>query len=487
VRVTWLTVAVIVAMGVGALAGPVSDDDPPLEPGLHQLEFEFEHDGETEPRRYGVYLPPEVKSALSADGRKLPLVVFLYGTGSRGLDERGLQAEGPLAAARGHASFRKSIDYAILVPQIDRRERYENARSGAFIAEATRRAIKRWPIDPDRVYLVGMSMGGGGVWYAGLAAPELYAAAASFAGHAHKEPAKVAAALKDKPIFITVGSVDGRFFKGSQRMAAAFEEVDADLTYFTIAGRGHNVWNSYLGREAFFDWLLKHRRGGPPPKDRASGEEMLNWALNPPGDPKYHAFVKRMKEEFAEFAPWWHLEHCGMVEGAGLREERLGREGVFVTHPLNGRVPCRIMITAKIPEGERTTLHVEAGHAEDERWRLRVYVDGRQRLKTVVGKGKGGGEKNEEEVAADGEADVEAEGEDRGEEARGAGLWHEYEVDMTDDAGEEVFVEILSEGEGRGDARATWGRIELVSEPLDASPEHSDGTSGASSGASARD
>lgn len=438
-RCLLLSMLGLVVMAGAVVAEPVSDDERPMSPGLHQLEFAFEHAGEEEMRRYGMYLPREVKRATVEDGEKLPLVVFLYGTGSRGLDERGLQAEGPLAAARGSRSFRKTIDYAILVPQIDRRERYENARSGAFIAAATRRAVERWPIDPDRVYLVGMSMGGGGVWYAAKADPKLWALVASFAGYAHEEPDTVAEALKETPIFLTVGSVDSRFVNGSVEMAKAFKAVDADLTYFKLPGRGHDVWRSYLGRPAFFEWVLSHRRGESPPKDRATAQEMADWALNPPGDPKYHAFMERMKKQFDQFARWWHIDHCGMVEGAGLHDERLGRKDVFVTHPLNGQVPCQIMITVDIPEDKRTTLHLEVAHADGEDWLLRVYVDGQGKFGRVVGK------------------DVK-EGQN----------WHHYEIDLTEEAGKERFIEILSSGHHGGDDRATWGRIELVSEAMEA-------------------
>lgn len=248
----------------------------------------------------------------------------------------------------------------------------------------------------------------------------------------------MAEALKEMTIFLRVGSADARFLAGSEKMAEAFKEVGADLTYFEVPGRGHDVWFPYLGRPAFYDWLLNDRGSAAAQKDRASAERMLNWAVKPPDDPQYRAFVKRLEEAFSKFAPWWHIENCARVDGAGLHAERLGRENVFVTHPLNGNIPCRMMIMAEIPEDEATKPRLEVGHADGQQWELRVYVNSRRRLREVVGK----------EAAEDEN-------------------WHAYEVDLSEYAGKEVLIEVLSEAHGCGDGRATRVRIERIREPVE--------------------
>ena len=417
-------------------AEPVPDDPPPMAEGFHYLlsNHQAEVDGQTYTMRYGLYLPPEIEQA-KAGGEKLPMVVFLCGAGSRGMTESKLYREGPLSAMKRSEDFRKSVHYIVLHPQVPASGRWENQTMGNWVADVTRTTIERWPVDPDRVYLVGMSMGGEGVWHAALADPSLYAVVASVGGRQHAEPARVAEALKDKTVWICVGSGDRDFTTGSQAMADAFQAVDADVIHTVIPGRGHDIWGFYIPRPRFYEWLLMHRRGQPPPSGRADGDELLAWAMQPPEDPEYAAFAEDLQKQFSRFKKWWYIENCGKAADVGLQKSYLGERNVFVTHPLNRQIPCRIMYTAQLPKG-RSTLHLEVGAEPQGRWQLVVNIDNAPRLQTEVPP-KDAGDK----------------------------VWHSFEVDLSDLAGREVFIEILDKTPKRSkNARAVWKRIDLISD-----------------------
>jgi len=434
-----------VIVGLGLLCGdagygdPVADDTRPSGPGLHHLSFDFEYGGQAKPMTYGLYLPRQVEGA-RREGRKLPLVVFLPGYGSRGNTIEKVLREGPLLAMKRSETFAATVNYAVLVPQVPVGDRWENPRMGSFVAEATRRVIQRWPIDPKRVYLIGKSMGGEGAWHAGLAGADVYAVVACISGRQHPQPEVVAKALKGQTTLTVVGSGDDDFTTGSKYMAAVFRRHGVDTKLLVVPGRGHDVWKFYLLEPKFYAWLLSHRRDGPPPKGRADEGELLCWAVNPPGDKAYHDFSDNLQKQFHKWKPYWFVEFCAKVDHAGLAEEALGRRNVFVTHPLNRDVACRIMSTVAIPKNKLTRMRLEVGHNPGQAWALVVNVESYQQIwKRIESK------------------------------RRGDSPWQTHEINLTPYAGKKVFIEILNRTvHDAPPAPAYWRKIEIISEDPDA-------------------
>jgi len=447
-----LLIALIAGAGRAEL---VSDDTKPMTPGTHHLKFPFDYDGRLEIMTYGLYLPPNAEQVF-AEGGKLPMVVFMVGAGSRGKTADKLHREGPLGGIKRSESFAKTVDYAVLVPQVPRRGRWENARMGTFVAEATRRAIERWPIDPDRVHLVGSSMGGEGAWHAGLAGADVFATVTSVAGRGHPDPNEVAKALKDRTTLIIVGSGDEDFTTGSKRMANAFTRVGADVTLIVVPGRDHSVGRFYNRQPRFYEWILKHKRGAPLPADRASREELLNLAVNPPGDQTYRKFSEKMQSEFSEFRPYWYIELSGMIDEAGYHEELHGSKKVFVTHPLNNAIPCRIMHTTRVRKNQITKLVMEVAYAENNPWDLVVNVECYKKLSKRIGPS------DKDDSKARPKKDDNAQQADASD---GKLKWQTVTVDLTAYQGKEVFIEVLNKSARRHKPHAAyWRRIELVNE-----------------------
>ena len=415
---------------------PVSDESRPMTPGIHLLTFDFEYGQKTASMPYGLYLPKQVAD-LKLTQKKLPLIVFLYGKGSIGQTYDKLFRNGPMAEIKRRKGFEDSVNFAILAPMVPTGDRWENERMGHYVAEATRRVIQRWPIDPDRVYLVGMSMGGEGVWHAALAAPQLYRVIAAIGGRQHPDPDRVAAALKDQTILIVTGSVDKDFTTGSQAMSQAFDKVKADKLYIELPGRGHDIWGFYMPRPAFYQWILKHEHGKPAPADRETQEQIAKWATKKPGDPAYNDFAEKLQVQFDKFKPHWFIENCPNRDDVRLHDQLMGRKRVFVTRPLNYAIGARIMSTVAIPAGKQTKLVLEVASEAEERFRLMVAVDSYPSLNEIV--------RNS---------------------GRSDDPWRTYEIDLTKFAGQKVFIEILHKRHGKSAGFAAWSKIEVVSEPL---------------------
>lgn len=441
VIVVMVIVVCLVGFGRASMAqsqDPVSDQTRPMTAGMHLLTFDFSYGQSTASMPYGLYLSKPVVAAM-AEGRKVPLVVFLCGKGSIGQTWDKLWREGPTAAAQKDEKFEETMNYAVLRPLVPTGDRWENERMATYVAQAAGRVIEGWPIDSSRVYLMGMSMGAEGVWHAALASPQMYRVVVSLGGRKHPEPDKVAKALKDQTILIVAGSVDKDFTTGSQAMIEAFEKVGADATYIELPGRGHDIWGFYTPRPAFYEWMLKHRHGEQAPSDRADASELSVWATKKPGDEAYNAFSEELQEKFEKFRPHWFIENCAKKDDAGLHEELLGRKSVFVTYPLNYSIPARIMTTAKIPADQSTMLHLEVASGAEGRWSLVVAAESYPLLKTVI----------------------------RSPE-KGHDPWETHDIDLTRFAGQEVFIEILHKRHGTSDAYAAWSKIELVSRDVEA-------------------
>jgi len=146
-------------------------------------------------------------------------------------------------------------------------------------------AEKQLSVDPNRVYLVGESMGGGGTWYVGSRHPGLFAAIApSFGGHDYHadmtsaEVARVsphdlyrlearsmyvqAESLLTTPVFVNHGDRDDLVKIGYSRYAVKLlQRWGYNIRYWEHPGYGHGGWDA---DDEIFHWLLSIRRVAHP-------------------------------------------------------------------------------------------------------------------------------------------------------------------------------------------------------------------------------
>jgi predicted esterase len=129
------------------------------------------------------------------------------------------------------------------------------------IFEAYDDAHRRFTIDPDRRYLYGFSMGGGGTWANALRTPDRWAAIAILAGAPRGDlSAALIPNLRHMPVWIWCGE-DDRLFPRTLAMAAALRAHGIEPVYSTTPGLGH----SYImeQQQAVLNWLQGHVRQRP--------------------------------------------------------------------------------------------------------------------------------------------------------------------------------------------------------------------------------
>ena len=136
------------------------------------------------PYGYLEYLPPTYK----AKGKqKFPLILFLHGLGELGDSNKELDrvsGHGPLKHLKQNDQIAKLIiaqSAIVIAPQGLKADGWwRTEKLTATLAEI----IKQHPIDPNRIYVTGLSMGGGGTWAVATAVPDLVAAIVPICGAA---------------------------------------------------------------------------------------------------------------------------------------------------------------------------------------------------------------------------------------------------------------------------------------------------------------
>lgn len=118
--------------------------------------------------------------------------------------------------------------------------------------------VEELPIDPERLYVMGQSMGGYGTWDALERRPDLWAAAVPICGGG--TPAK-AALFKDVPIWAWHAKDDDVIpVTESRDMINALRTAGGQPKYSEIPNGGHEVWNKAFADDALHEWLFSQKR-----------------------------------------------------------------------------------------------------------------------------------------------------------------------------------------------------------------------------------
>jgi predicted peptidase len=181
---------------------------------------------------------------------KWPLVLFLHGSGECGSDIQKVKANGPPKFAD-----EKPYPFILVSPQAPE-DRWDIPSLNALVDGL----LKELKVDPDRVYVTGLSLGGGATWHLIASAPEKFAAAAPVCGWNPK--AKTAEKIKNIPLWVFHGDKDKAVpLSHSQRMVDALKPLNAAEVKFTVyPGVGHDCWNQAYAEPELWNWLLAQKR-----------------------------------------------------------------------------------------------------------------------------------------------------------------------------------------------------------------------------------
>lgn len=212
---------------------------------------------------------------------KMPLVVYLHGSGGLGDDNLKQLGLGNVFGTRVWLlpQNQKNFPCYVLVPQTDRGwARYdlsqqtegppkvlpglgEGARMALEIIDALRHEFARsaQSIDERRIYVTGQSMGGAGVWNIMTNRPRFFAAAVPCCGSVSADDG---AGAIETPLWNFHGDSDKTVpVSVSRDRIAARRKAGGRPLYTEYPGVDHNVWEWAFTEPALVKWMFSQRRG----------------------------------------------------------------------------------------------------------------------------------------------------------------------------------------------------------------------------------
>lgn len=210
----------------------------------------------------------------SASG-KLPLVTYLSGSGGLGDDNLKQIGLGNIFGTRLWLlpENQKKFPCFVLAPQTDRgwakydlnQQESGPAKVLPGLGDGSRLALeiiddlrREFPIDEQRIYLAGQSMGGAGVWNLIAARPRFFAAAVICCG---SRSAENGAEALDTRLWVFQGDADTTVpVSLSRDRIAARRRAGGHPLYTEYVGVDHNCWEWAFTEPELVKWLFAQRK-----------------------------------------------------------------------------------------------------------------------------------------------------------------------------------------------------------------------------------
>jgi pimeloyl-ACP methyl ester carboxylesterase len=263
-----VVIAVLLPFTVG------TTDAQRLKAGPQDLSFFSSVDDTDQP--YSVYIPENFDEA-----KAYPLVVFLHGAwsnhrlglrrlfgvgNSQGYDfikPGNVPFENDVEATRYWPPFRP-VGYIAAAPFARGTAGYQGVPE-QDVYDMVDDLKSRFLIDEDRVYLTGLSMGGGGTLWLGLTRPDTWAAIAPVCPAPPDGTLELSGNSANLPVHLFIGDKDF-LYQTAREWKAKLENTAQRLDYVEYPGVGHNSWEWAYKDGFIFGWFSQFKRDLFPEK-----------------------------------------------------------------------------------------------------------------------------------------------------------------------------------------------------------------------------
>jgi predicted peptidase len=206
---------------------------------------------------------------------KFPLLVFLHGAGERGNDNEKQLTHG--AQLFLHEENRKNHPAIVVFPQCPEDKYWidisirnqlfgqddpdfsqsieQPSEELTLVNELVEKIMAEEYVDPQQMYIMGLSMGAFGTFETLGRYPERYAAAIAICGGGNLELAEKYA--ENTSIWITHGAQDDVVpVELSQRIYKRLKDLGADVRYTEFPEANHNAWDPTFEMPELLPWLF---------------------------------------------------------------------------------------------------------------------------------------------------------------------------------------------------------------------------------------
>ncbi len=222
---------------------------------------------------------------------KYPLILFFHGAGERGADNINQLKHGVKSLTSPDAQAKYPA--IVVAPQCPLGKQWVDMPWGALSgvrpdqpSESMSLALKildavtaEFSIDPDRIYVAGLSMGGYATWDCVTRFPDRFAAAVAVCGGGDENT--VTADVAKVPVW-AFGSSDDRTVPPirSLHMVEAMMEKGGKPRYYLYTGLGHNSWDKAFSEPELLPWLFSQHRTATSPNSPDGSQSAVKGSDN---------------------------------------------------------------------------------------------------------------------------------------------------------------------------------------------------------------
>ena len=183
---------------------------------------------------------------------KVPLLVFLHGSGERGNDLELVKAHSPFTYKN---LFPEPV--AILAPQCPKEVWWDTEAVYYLIKEIQ----QKYQIDDSRIMLTGLSMGGWGTLKLAMEHPELFSAVVPVCAPIDRVMKVRVSQYKDLPMKIFHGGNDDIVSPmNSIEIYQEIKKVNKNVELTIFPDDNHNSWDSTYSNPKLYEWMLAQKK-----------------------------------------------------------------------------------------------------------------------------------------------------------------------------------------------------------------------------------
>lgn len=274
------------AVGAGGLVGPGEPlpplasalEEPVLTPGaFHAFTYD---DGAGNTLHYQLFVPP---GYTPGSATRYPLLVSLHGAGNR-RDDNPAPTDYPTKAFSA-STVQSQHPHFILHPWCPSDQQWVDvgfdvgpytqasvplSKALKAVLAIVEQQVAARPIDPERVYLAGHSMGGYGTLDALGRSPARWAAAIAVCGGGPVPEIAAGVYRRGLPLWLFHGDADPIVpVRGSRATVTALLDAGNRVRYTEYPDAGHNTWTATYENAVVRDWLFSQRRNASAPATQA--------------------------------------------------------------------------------------------------------------------------------------------------------------------------------------------------------------------------
>ena len=217
--------------------------------------------------------------------KKYPLIIFLHGIGERGngtteLHKITWHAIPRIIAAGGTMTYKNPVTgimetFLVLSPQLSYSYGYWDL---FYVEEMLKYAKQNLNVDLNRIYLTGLSAGGGGTWRypnASLTNAQQFAAIAPVCGTCDWNGSTLGSTIVAAKVGVWAFHASDDYTVGVNCTHGAVDAINT-LNPATPAKKtiysngGHYIWEIVYTNSQLFEWFLGQSRGSTPPPNNVA-------------------------------------------------------------------------------------------------------------------------------------------------------------------------------------------------------------------------